>query len=290
MKVTIITATLNSAGTIKDTLLSIKQQSYKNIEHIIVDGASSDNTLKIINNLSHKGPVLSEADNGIYDAMNKGVKMAKGDIIGILNSDDYYPDPAIIDEVVKTFRSGDCDAIYGDLIFVDQGEGKKVVRKWVAGVFNRNHFYNGWMPPHPTFFVKKEVYEKYGYFNLKFKNSSDYELLLRFMFLHRIKVKYIPTVMVHMRVGGHSNRSLKNRLVAHKEDYLAWKANGISPKWFTLALKPIRKIKQFVSVNPNTYTYQFPVSSVKQLATPQKTDPTITAISLLKTLSYFLPL
>ncbi len=258
MKVTIITATFNSAGTIEDTLFSVQQQNYKNVEHIIIDGASTDKTLDLIKGFGHSGPLLSKADKGIYDAMNKGVKMATGDIVGILNSDDYYPHIGIIEKVVKTFENTKCDAIYGDLVFVDKNEGKKVVRKWVAGDFNRNQFYKGWMPPHPTFFVRKEIYERYGDFNLKFKNSSDYELLLRFMFLHKIKVKYIPNVMVHMRIGGHSNRSLRNRLIAHKEDYLAWKLNGLSPRWFTLALKPIRKIKQFVSVNPTTYTYQLP--------------------------------
>lgn len=285
MKVTIITATFNSAGTITDTLYSVAQQTYKNVEHIIIDGASSDNTVHIVNNFPHKGPILSEADDGIYDAMNKGVKMATGDIIGILNSDDYYPNPGIIEKVVKTFKSGECDAIYGDLMFVDKNEGKKVVRKWVAGGFNRNHFYKGWMPPHPTFFVKREVYEKHGYFNLKFKNSSDYELLLRFMFLHKIKVRYIPNVMVHMRIGGHSNRSLKNRLTAHKEDYMAWEFNGISPKWFTLALKPIRKIKQFVSVNPKTYTYQFPYNPAIKSTSQFKASPVYKAMSFLKILT-----
>jgi glycosyltransferase len=246
MKVSIITATYNSATTIKDTVLSVNQQTYRDVEHIVVDGASIDNTLNILNHFGHTGPVICEPDKGIYDAMNKGVKLAGGDIIGILNSDDFYPDASVIERVVKAFEKGDCDAVYGDLLFVDSLQVKKVLRKWVAGKFNRKSFYKGWMPPHPTFFVKREVYEKYGNFNLRFRSSSDYELLLRFLLLKKVKAKYLPGVLVHMRVGGQSSRSLKNRIAAHIEDYRAWRTNGLSPKWYTLAMKPLRKIKQYL--------------------------------------------
>ncbi len=246
MKVSIITATLNSAATIKDTVLSVKNQTYSNLEHIVIDGQSTDNTLNLLNYFGHRGPVLSEADKGIYDAMNKGVKMASGNIVGILNSDDFYPHSRVIEKVVKAFDSENCDAVYGDLVFVDPLYKKKVLRKWIAGGYNKKLFYRGWMPPHPTFFVKKEVYEKYGAFNLDFKSSSDYELLLRFMFLKDIKVKYLPGVLVHMRAGGQSNKSLKNRIAAHMEDHRAWTTNGISPKWYTVLLKPLRKVKQYL--------------------------------------------
>ena len=256
MKVSIITATYNSAATIKDTFLSVKQQTYKNLEHIIVDGASTDNTLNLLQHLGHTGPLFSEKDNGIYDAMNKGLSIATGDIIGILNSDDFYPNENVIEKVVKTMTATGCDAVYGDLVYVDPLHATKVLRKWIAGNYTKKQFYNGWMPPHPTFFVKREVYEKFGNFNLQFKSSSDYELLLRFMFLNEIKVKYLPGVLVHMRAGGHSNRSLKNRLAAHKEDYMAWSANGLSPRWYTLAMKPLRKIKQYVVGNKNNYSNQ----------------------------------
>lgn len=256
MKVSIITATYNSASTIKDTILSVKQQTYKNVEHIIVDGSSTDNTLHLLQHFGHSGPLLSEKDKGIYDAMNKGLAIANGDIIGILNSDDFYPHAHVIEKVVKAMSATDCDAVYGDLVYVDAHHATKVLRKWIAGGYSKKQFYNGWMPPHPTFFVKKEVYEKYGNFNLEFKSSSDYELLLRFMFLNDIKVKYLPGVLVHMRAGGHSNRSLRNRLAAHKEDYMAWSSNGISPKWYTLAMKPLRKIKQYIVGNKNSYSNQ----------------------------------
>lgn len=246
MKVSIITATYNSAQTIRDTVLSVRHQSYHNLEHIIIDGNSTDNTLNLAGHFGHTGPLLSERDNGIYDAMNKGVRMASGDIIGILNSDDFYPDAEVIGRVVKAFKSENCDAVYGDLVYVDSLQTKKVLRKWIAGGYNKKLFYRGWMPPHPTFFVKKEMYEKHGLFDLNFKSSSDYELLLRFMFLKDIRVKYLHGVLVHMRAGGYSNRSIKNRIAAHLEDYRAWRVNGISPKWYTVALKPLRKIKQYL--------------------------------------------
>lgn len=247
MKVSIVTATYNSASTIKDTFLSVKQQSYKNVEHIIIDGASTDNTIQLLHDLDHSGPFLSEPDKGIYDAMNKGVKMATGDIVGILNSDDFYPQNDVIEKVVKAFEVGDCDAVYGDLMYVDALQVKKFLRKWIAGDYKKKLFLKGWMPPHPTVFLKREVYEKYGLFNLNFKTSSDYELLLRFMFKNNIRVKYIPNILVHMRAGGHSNKSLRNRMAAHKEDYLAWKSNDLSPKWYTLAMKPLRKVTQYVN-------------------------------------------
>lgn len=246
MKVSIITATYNSAATIRDTVLSVQNQTYNAVEHIVIDGNSTDNTLYLLNYFGHTGPLLSEPDKGIYDAMNKGVKIACGDIVGILNSDDFYPHPGVIEKVVKAFESGDYDAVYGDLVYVDPHHLKKMLRKWIAGGYNRKLFYKGWMPPHPAFFVKREVYEKYGSFNTAFKSSSDYELLLRFLFLKRIKVKYLPGVLVHMRAGGYSNRSIKNRLAAHIEDYRAWKTNGLSPKWYTLFMKPLRKVKQYI--------------------------------------------
>lgn len=262
MKVSIITATYNSAATIKDTVLSVNNQTYRNIEHIVVDGVSEDNTLNLLNHFGHSGPVISEPDSGIYDAMNKGVKIAGGDIIGILNSDDFYPNTTVIEEVVKVFEEGNCDAVYGDLVFVHPLETKKVLRKWIAGKFRKNSFYNGWMPPHPTFFVRREVYEKYGNFDLEFKSSSDYELLLRFLFLKQIRVKYLPGVLVHMRFGGQSNRSIKNRVAAHIEDYRAWKTNGISPKWYTLAMKPLRKVRQYIIAEDPHYSGKISLRSL----------------------------
>ncbi len=246
MKVSIITPTYNSSATIGDTVRSILAQSHPFIEHIIVDGSSSDDTLLVAKQSGHKGPVLSEKDKGIYDAMNKGIEMATGDVIGILNSDDFYSHPHAIDHVVHAFLKHNRDSVYSDLLYVDANNTSKILRTWVAGRFSRRYFLKGWMPPHPTFFVKREVYQKFGHFNLNLKSSADYELLLRFLFVHKISVEYLPGILVHMRAGGQSNRSLKNRLAAHKEDYDAWRINGLSPKWYTLMMKPTRKIQQFV--------------------------------------------
>ncbi|MCW3114285.1 MAG: glycosyltransferase [Segetibacter sp.] len=257
MKVSIITATYNSERTIKDTLTSVKQQTHEDVEHIIIDGASTDKTINLLDLYGHQGPKLSEEDNGIYHAMNKGLSMAGGDIIGILNSDDFYSDNKVLENVVKTFEESGCDAVYGDLVYIDGKQSNKIVRKWIAGNYNKKLFYKGWMPPHPTVFIKKEVYEKYGLFNLKFKSSSDYELLLRLMFLKNIKVEYIPQVLVHMRTGGQSNKSISNRLAAHKEDYMAWLSNGASPRWYTLAMKPLSKIMQFTTGEKRSYSDPF---------------------------------
>lgn len=247
MQVSIITSTYNSAATVADTLVSVEKQTYlNNIEHIIVDGLSIDVTLNIVKHFNHVKKVVSEKDNGIYDAMNKGIDIAEGEIIGILNSDDFYAHENVIEEVVEIFTKTNCDAVYGDLIFVHPEHPQKILRKWIAGGYDEKLFLKGWMPPHPTFFVKKEVYNKLGKFNKTLKSSADYELLLRFMFVNKIKVQYLPDVLVHMRSGGQSTKSLGNRIKAHKEDYLAWSLNDIKPKWYTLFFKPARKIMQFL--------------------------------------------
>ncbi len=245
-KVSIITATFNSASTIADTLESVRIQTYPTIEHIIVDGLSTDNTLTIVNNAQRIEQVVSEKDNGIYDAMNKGIALTNGEIIGILNSDDFYAHEKVIEEVVALFEETDCDAVYGNLIFVHPDNPKKVLRKWIAGGYDLNLFLKGWMPPHPTFFVKKSIYDQLGNFNIALRSSADYELLLRFLYVNKIKVEYLHDVLVHMRSGGQSTKSFSNRIKAHKEDYMAWRLNGLTPKWYTLMLKPVRKIKQFL--------------------------------------------
>ena len=247
MLVSIITATYNSQANIASNLSSIKEQTYSFIEHIIIDGASNDNTLEIIKDESPSAKIFSEKDNGIYDAMNKGISLANGDIIGILNSDDLYMNESIIEKVVKLFEQENCDAVYGDLIYVDANDTSKIKRRWKAGSFKKNDFLYGWMPPHPTFFVKKEVYEKYGTFNLSVFTAADYELMLRFVYKYGIKVAYLQEIMVKMRTGGASNESIGNRLLANKGDRMAWKINDLKPFWFTLIAKPLRKITQFIT-------------------------------------------
>lgn len=246
MKISIITATYNSASTVRDTLASIAEQSYRPVEHIIVDGLSNDETLSIVREFPHVDLVIAEKDSGIYDAMNKGIMHSTGEIIGILNSDDIYTSSLVIEKVMKLFEDNTVDAVYGDLQYVDKSNLNRIVRTWKAGEFERKKFFYGWMPPHPSFFVRKEAYQKWGMFNLQLRSAADYEIMLRFLFRYNARVKYLPGVLVKMRVGGVSNITLRNRIKANREDRLAWKLNNLSPKFFTLILKPLRKINQFL--------------------------------------------
>ncbi|MBS1936035.1 MAG: glycosyltransferase [Bacteroidetes bacterium] len=246
MKISIITATYNSSLTVRDTLKSIEEQDYNNIEHIIIDACSVDDTLKIVSEFPHVGKTISERDNGIYDAMNKGIKMATGDVVGILNSDDVYVHPSVVSMVAKSFENEKIQAVYADLQYVQYNDMNKVVRTWRTGAFNKKKFYYGWMPPHPTFFVRKKVYEEIGLFNLSLRSSADYEFMLRVLLKHGLPVHYIPEILVKMRVGGVSNATFKNRIKANKEDRIAWKINGLQPYFFTVFAKPIRKIPQFI--------------------------------------------
>ncbi len=245
MKVSVITASYNSEATIRDTLKSVQEQTYGNIEHIIVDGLSKDSTMEIVKEFDSVSTVVSEKDNGIYDAMNKGIALATGDLIAILNSDDFYASDKVIEKVVDKIKSSNTDTVYGDLKFVDPIQKDKVVRTWNAGTFQKNKFLYGWMPPHPSFFVKSELYKKFGNFDTSFKNSADYELMLRFLFGNNVSTSYLNEVLVFMRTGGQSNLNFKTRILANREDQMAWKKNNLKPKFYTTILKPIRKIEQF---------------------------------------------
>jgi glycosyltransferase involved in cell wall biosynthesis len=245
-KISISTTTYNSAKTIRDTLNCISQQDYPLIEHIIIDGNSIDDTLKIVAEFSHVSKIISEKDNGIYEAMNKGVSLATGDVIGILNSDDIYSNNSIITIIAKEFEDENIDVLYADLQYVKHNNFNRVVRTWKTGKLNRKSFYYGWMPPHPTFFVRKRIYEKVGLFNTSLRSAADYEMMLRILLKHQVPSKYIPQVIVKMRSGGISNSSMRNRIKANKEDRLAWKLNGLKPYFFTLYAKPIRKIAQYL--------------------------------------------
>jgi glycosyltransferase involved in cell wall biosynthesis len=247
LKVSVITVTFNSATTIGQTILSVIDQTYSNIEYIIVDGQSTDGTLATVEKYRHRiSKVISEKDEGLYDAINKGIDAATGDIIAILHSDDFYTGPSVVEEYVKVFEREKCDAVYADLYYVLKENSEKIVRKWKSGEYSQGAFLRGWMPPHPTFFVRKHVYEKYGKFNTDFWTSADYELMLRFIHRFGIKVAYLPRVTVKMRAGGQSNVSVKNRVAANIEDRRAWKVNNVRPKFYTLYLKPLRKILQFL--------------------------------------------
>ena len=245
MKFTIVTPAFNSAVTIRDTLESIRKQDYPDVEHIIIDGGSKDGTLNIVAEYPHVSKVISEPDRGLYDAMNKGVRLATGDVVVVLNSDDFYTHPRVISQVALLLHATGADTLYADLEYVDPVNTSSVKRFWKAGDFLREKFYRGWMPPHPTFFVRRHLYEQFGTFDTSLRFSADYELMLRFLLKNNVSVCYLPEVAVRMRAGGASNANLRNRLRANREDRRAWEMNGLKPRFYTLYLKPLSKIGQY---------------------------------------------
>jgi len=250
MRVSIITVCYNSAETIEDTIKSVLEQDYNNIEYIVIDGGSTDGTNAIIQQYRDQiSYYISEPDKGIYDAMNKGVEAATGELIGILNSDDLYFNKSVISDIIG--KIGVNDGIYADLIYVDQKNINRIRRIWRSGKYSRKAFLWGWMPPHPTFFVKKKCYNKYGLYDLALKTASDYELMLRFLYKHKISIAYLPEVIIKMRTGGVSNLSIKNRIIANREDKKSWKINQLKPNIFTFLMKPLRKLGQFRLLNRN---------------------------------------
>jgi glycosyltransferase involved in cell wall biosynthesis len=246
MKVSIITVCLNSAVTIEDTITSVMVQDYKDIEHIVVDGASTDGTRKILQKYRNRiSKCVSERDGGIYAAMNKGIKLSTGDIIAFLNADDVYPYDKVISEVVGLLTADHLDAVYGDLAYVDHKDASKVVRYWQAGEYRPNAFYYGWVPPHPAFFCRKSVFERYGAFNTKYKTAGDFELMLRFIEKHRITLGYIPKVLVRMRPGGRAN-TIRGVIEGNKEIIRAFRANGLRLPLQFFWRKPFLKFGQLV--------------------------------------------
>ncbi|MBA0217461.1 glycosyltransferase [Pectobacterium brasiliense] len=246
MKISIITATYNSSQTIIDTLRSLEEQTYQNIEYIIIDGASKDNTLEIIkNNSSRVSIIISEPDQGIYDALNKGIKVSTGDVIGFLHSDDVFAYPEAIEDLVLMMQKNNTQAVYADLDYVSKDNMEKIVRKWISGSYDRSKMKNGWMPPHPTFYMKKELYDKLGSFDTNLKISADYDSLLRYLWVNSVSASYLPKVVTKMRVGGASNRSFMNMLYKTKEDITALNKNNIS--WmFPILIKNLSKVQQFI--------------------------------------------
>lgn len=249
MTISIITATFNSGKTLRDTIESVLSQTYEDIEYILVDGLSKDNTLDIIREYEPRFhgrmKYISERDNGLYDAMNKGINLATGDIIGILNSDDFYADNDVLDAIVKGLNN--VDAVYGDLDFVQNSDTTKIVRKWNGSQYHCGAFLKGWHPAHPTFYVRKSFYDKFGGFDTSFDVSADFELMLRFIEGGKLATRYVPKVFVKMRIGGESTGSIKKIIEGNKNVLRAFRKNGFDVPHFylfrRLAPKVINQIR-----------------------------------------------
>lgn len=249
MKISIITATYNSRLTLSSCITSVLKQTYQNIEYVVVDGNSTDETLELLKQHQLQFPkiefkILSEPDSGIYDALNKGVQLATGDVIGFVHSDDILADNQTVSKLADKFDREYIDGVYGDLQYVDKNNIGKIIRYWKSSDFHPGLLRKGWMPSHPTLFLKKEVYEKHGFFDLSYSISADYDFILRIFKDQELKFGYLPTVITNMRVGGASNRSIKNIIKKSKEDYIAIKRNNVG-NIITLIRKNTSKIKQF---------------------------------------------
>ena len=246
LKVSLITATYNNSATIAGCIGSINNQTYKNVEHIIIDGASKDNTVGIIKSMANRvSQIVSEPDCGIYDALNKGIRLANGDIIGFLHADDELADPGTLACVISGFKDDDTSGVFGDLVYVDKGNINNILRYWKSRPFQSANLKYGWMPPHPTLFLRKEVYQKFGLFDLDYKIAADYEFILRILKDSKLLIEYIPSIITRMRTGGASNKSIKNIFRKSKEDYQAIRKY---PLWgiLTLLFKNAGKMTQFI--------------------------------------------
>lgn len=247
MKISIITVCYNSEKTIGDTLLSVREQKYGNVEHIVVDGLSKDSTLEVVAaEGSRVTKIVSEKDKGIYDAMNKGIALATGDVIGFINADDFYPTSDVLAMVAAAFESSGADCCYGDLCYVQQADVSKTVRYWRSSAFASGMFGRGWCPPHPTFFVRREVYARLGGFDLNFKIGADIELMARFLEVGRISSHYVPKILVHMRMGGTTNRSLSNIVKQNLEIRRGFLALDLGFSWWRfIGNKVVSRALQF---------------------------------------------
>jgi glycosyltransferase involved in cell wall biosynthesis len=220
-------------------------QNYSNIQYIVIDGGSTDKTVNIADKYKHFiKHLVSEPDKGIYDAMNKGIRLATGDVVGILNADDVFADRSILSTIADAFKNSNADVVYGDLDYVDKNG--TVSRKWRSGTFTPNSFNLGWMPPHPTFYCKRYLFEKFGFYSMNYGTAADYELMLRFLFVNKVEAVYVKKVLVRMKTGGKSNESLANRLKGCFFDLRAIRKNGIRFPFLTIALKPLLKLNQYI--------------------------------------------
>lgn len=246
LKISIITVVYNNARHIEHCLNSVISQDYDNLEYVVIDGGSTDGTLGVIEECGEAiSNWVSEPDDGIYDAMNKGVSLSSGEVVGFLNSDDFYADSNVLKEVAEVFSSPAVQCCYGDLDYVGRENVDKIIRRWRPGPFSPELFRTGWHPPHPTFFARRELYGTSGGFKLDYSVAADYELMLRFLVKEGYKSAYIPKVLVKMRTGGESNRGLLNILRANLESYRAWSENGLPISPFFILRKPLSKLGQY---------------------------------------------
>ena len=246
MKISIVTVCYNSAQTLGDTLVSVAGQTHPDVEHIVVDGASTDGTPQILK--QHRralARVVSEPDQGIYDAMNKGFAMATGEVIGTLNSDDLFAHPKVLEQVARTFDDPSVDACYGDLVYVSREDPDRIVRYWQSRPYTDGLFARGWMPPHPTFYIRRRAYERHGAFDLGYRLQSDFEFTLRLLAVHRLNAVYLPETLVKMRMGGVTNNRLTNVVKGNIEAYRACRSNGVNVTPFFILAKILSRVSQF---------------------------------------------
>lgn len=245
MKISVITAVYNRAETIGGTIASVQAQTYSDVEHVIQDGGSYDGTLEIVSELAGASAVIvSERDHGIYDAINRGIARATGDVVGLMHSDDFFASNEVLAKVADALADPSVQGVYGDLQYVASDNPARVVRYWRSGHFTHARLKQGWMPPHPTLYLRREVFEEFGLYDTSFSIAADYDAMLRFMATGKIKLAYIPEVLVRMRLGGESNRSLEQILKKSREDYRAIRKNRVGGLG-TLAAKNLSKINQF---------------------------------------------
>lgn len=243
MKISVVTAVWNREDTIGQALNSVSSQTYPNVEHIVQDGGSTDRTLEMVSSNAPQAMLVSEKDDGIYDAINRGIERCTGDIIGLMHSDDFFAHKEVLSKVAKLIQDTGADGVYSDLDYVSSVDSTKIVRRWVSGAYSYSKLAKGWMPPHPTVFLKREVYEEHGMYDTSFQIAADYEALLRYL-TNGVSLAYLPEVTVKMRLGGASNASLGKVIRKSREDYAALRKNDVGGI-VTLAGKNMSKLRQF---------------------------------------------
>jgi len=244
IKISIITAVYNREATIKSACEAMANQDYDNIEWVVVDGGSKDGTVEILKKAKRRPDILiSEPDKGIYDALNKGLELCSGDIVGLLHSDDFYPEPDVLSKVAQKFMDTKVDAVYGDLEYVKEDKLDVVVRRWISGEYDKDNFKKGWMPPHPSFYMRRKYYRALGGFDMQYKIAADYDSMVRYLWKNNLNASYLPKVLMSMRTGGVSNNGLHNILRKSKEDLSIMRKHGLG--LLTLVRKNVSKIAQF---------------------------------------------